>query len=123
MTKAIDRQLKRGVLEMLLLHLLAEETTYGYQLASTLAERSAGRFSIQEGTLYPILYRLEDAGWIVPEWSSQARGVPRKYYRLTDEGTGRLEELTATWRTFSTAVETVLEPQPASSPTPEKEIS
>jgi len=113
--KAFDQQLKRGTLEMLILHLLAEERSYGYQLAATLAERSDGWFSIQEGTLYPILYRLEDAGWIVPEWTSRERGVPRKYYRLTLRGTQRLAELSSTWRTFSTAVETVLgTPRPAS---------
>lgn len=118
-----DRQLKRGTLELLLLHLLAEESTYGYQLTSILAERSHGRFSIKEGTLYPILYRLEDAGWIEPEWISQDRGVPRKYYRLTTKGTARLEGLTAAWSTFSAAVETVLGPAPAPSPAPPKETS
>ena len=118
-----DRQLKRGTLEMLLLHLLAEEPTYGYQLLSILDERSHGRFSIKEGTLYPILYRLEDAGWIVPEWISQGRGVPRKYYRLTTNGTERLEGLTAAWSTFSAAVETVLDPAPTHPPTPSKETT
>lgn len=104
----LDRELKRGTLELLLLRLLAEGPAYGYQLVSTLSQRSGGGFGIKEGTLYPVLYRLEDAGLIVPEWDQPARGVPRKYYRLTAEGEDRLERLTASWRRYAAAVEAVL---------------
>ena len=106
--KDLQRELRRGTLELLLLKLLAEEPTYGYELVSKLAHRSAGRFEIKEGTLYPVLYRLEDAGLIVPEWDQPARGVPRKVYRLTGEGTERVEELTNAWRTYAADVEAIL---------------
>lgn len=106
-----DRELKRGTLEMLLLHALAARPGHGYELIQRLQASSAGRFRLKEGTLYPILYRLEDGGWIVPEWQqpeSGERGVPRKVYQLTESGHRRLEELAAYWRGFAAAVDSVL---------------
>ena len=58
------QQLKKGVLEMLVLKLICEKPTYGYELLSELKTSSQGRFCLKEGTLYPILYRLEDDGMI-----------------------------------------------------------
>ncbi len=116
----ISRELKRGILELLLLRILADEPTYGYELLHRLSRRSSGRFAIKEGTLYPILYRLEDAGMIVPEWdqppaagvSASGRGKPRKVYRLTEAGECHLKELAVTWREFSSAVDAILESEP-----------
>ena len=106
--KDLQRELRRGTLEMLLLRILADEPTYGYELVSRLSQRSEGRFQIKEGTLYPVLYRLEDAGLIVPEWDSPTRGVPRKTYRLTKAGEQRVEELTTAWRSFAADVDAIL---------------
>ena len=110
--ESLERELKRGTLEMLLLRILADEPTYGYELLSRLRRRSGGRFQIKEGTLYPVLYRLEDAGWVVPEWDPPARGVPRKIYRLTEDGRERVGELTRGWRSFVEGVEAVLNGEP-----------
>lgn len=119
--KDLQRELRRGTLELLLLRLLGEEPTHGYELVSKLSHRSAGRFEIKEGTLYPVLYRLEDAGLIVPEWDPPARGVPRKVYRLTDAGLERVEELTAAWRSFAADVESILAgTKPAEQPVEER---
>lgn len=106
--KDLQRELRRGTLELLLLRLLADEPTYGYELVSRLSRCSNGRFHVKEGTLYPVLYRLEDAGLIVPEWDSPARGVPRKVYRLTEAGRARVDELTTAWRGFAADVEAIL---------------
>lgn len=106
--ESVERELKRGTLEMLLLRILADEPTYGYELLSRLSHRSGGRFHIKEGTLYPVLYRLEDAGLVEPEWDHPARGVPRKVYQLTPAGVSHLEELSEAWRSFVTAIENVL---------------
>ena len=113
----LQRELRRGTLELLLLRLLADEPTYGYELVKRLRSRGGG-FEVQEGTLYPVLYRLEEAGWIVPEWmqpqvvapgsGGKARGVPRKVYRLSAVGAERLEELTAAWKSFAATVESIL---------------
>lgn len=115
---SLQRELKRGTLEMLLLHLLNEEPTYGYELVSRLNRRSGGRFETKEGTLYPVLYRLEEAGLVVPEWDPPARGVPRKVYRLTEAGRQKVGELTAAWQRFAAAVDAVL-----AGPDPDKEES
>ena len=104
----LERELKRGTLEMMLLHILDNDPTYGYELLSRLSLRSGGRFHIKEGTLYPVLYRLEDAGLIVPEWDQPARGVPRKVYQLTETGKERLVEMAEAWLSFAAAIEAVL---------------
>ena len=102
---------------MILLRLLLDRPKYGYELVSEMEERSAGRFQIREGTLYPVLYRLEDQGCVEPEWDSARgeapkRGVPRKYYRLTEVGTARLEQLRSEWKSFSSSVDDLLADPP-----------
>lgn len=104
----ISRELKRGTLEMILLHLLSLRETYGYQLVTTVEESLGWEWQLKEGTLYPVLYRLEDAGLVATRWETLERGVPRKYYRLTESGRRRLGELVADWRAFVAGVERVL---------------
>jgi PadR family transcriptional regulator PadR len=108
MEKTFDRELKRGTLEMILLKLLAERPMYGYELVSTLEQRGGAQFQIKEGTLYPVLYRLEDAGYIQPAWETPARGVPRKYYHITPTGSQQFAVLLAEWREFTAAVDSLL---------------
>lgn len=100
----MDRELKRGTLEMVLLRLLSEREMYGYEIANAVRERGSD-FAIRDGTLYPVLYRLEEAGYVEPRWQTQERGVPRKYYAVTAAGTRHMQELIGEWRTFVTAVE------------------
>ena len=70
---------------MILLQLIGQQM-YGYQLASLLEQKGGSLFRIKEGTLYPILYRLEKAAYIASRWETLERGVPRKYYSLTNSG-------------------------------------
>jgi PadR family transcriptional regulator PadR len=107
--KTIDRELKRGTLEMVLLRLLSQGQMYGYELVSTLERRGGGQFQVKEGTLYPVLYRLEDAGWVETRWETLERGVPRKYYRLTSAGEEQLARLVQDWREFSATVNRLLD--------------
>ena len=107
--KTIDRELKRGTLEMILLKLLSSGQMYGYQLVSALEQQGGELFQLKEGTLYPVLYRLEDAGWVESRWETVERGVPRKYYRLTPEGSVQLECLVQDWRQFSAALDRLLD--------------
>ncbi len=108
MPRPIDRELKRGTLEMILLKLLSERAMYGYELVSTLEERGGEQFQLKEGTLYPVLYRLENDGFIEPRWETLERGVPRKYYQLTKSGAKELEQLVRDWRDFANVVERLL---------------
>jgi PadR family transcriptional regulator PadR len=84
----ISRQLKKGVLDILLLKLLEKRALYGYELMSLLDRESKGYFALKEGTLYPVLYRLEDAGHVSSFWEKEQtrRGAQRKYYAITDQG-------------------------------------
>lgn len=114
--RAFASELKRGTLELLLLHLVAERPKYGYELVRELQAGDA--IEIKEGTVYPVLYRLEDRGLVVPEWQAEGRGVPRKYYQLTEAGHARLDELRREWRTYVRWVEeamAIAPPQPAAS--------
>src|SRR5580704_2292042 len=97
----VDRELKRGTLEMVLLKLLSERPMYGYEIVSTLRERSSGEFLLKDGTLYPVLYRLEQMGSVEPQWKTQERGVPRKYYRVTPYGARQLKAFAKEWHAFA----------------------
>lgn len=93
-----ESQMKKGVLDMLVLKLLEENEKYGYQIIQELKEKSNDRFLLKEGTLYPILYRLEDDHYVESRWSEvQGKKVPRKYYILTEEGRTALREIKALW--------------------------
>ena len=73
------QQLKKGVLEMMVLEAICRKETYGYELLTTLREATGGLFTLKEGTLYPILYRLEDDGFITAAWSvGEGKTAPKK---------------------------------------------
>jgi len=123
----LETELKRGILQIAVLSLLSE-SRYGYQLGRLLADNG---LAVEEGTLYPILRRLEEQGLLKSQWvTEQAR--PRKYYRTTDEGRESLEALLAIWGRVDGALRRVLEvagnpgpgdgpPPPADPPPPDPE--
>jgi PadR family transcriptional regulator PadR len=102
--KSTLREMKRGALELVVLQLLAPGEAYGYEIVSAVTERSRGALEITDGTLYPLLYRLEKAGFVATRWETPERGVPRKYYRLTPAGRQELATLGREWATFSKAM-------------------
>lgn len=109
MKQKYGQQMKKGVLEMLVLQLLSEKEKYGYQLICQLREKSGGMFLLKEGTLYPILYRMEDDGLVVSSWSEpKGREVSKKYYRITQEGLDTLAQLRELWRIFSENVNDIM---------------
>ena len=99
--RGIERELKRGSLELIVLHLLNGREAYGYEIVSELTSRTNGSLEVTDGTLYPVLYRLERAGLVAVRWETPVRGVPRKYYRLTDEGRRELTTLRREWMSFA----------------------
>jgi PadR family transcriptional regulator PadR len=106
--RSIERELKRGSLELIVLHLLSPGEAYGYEIVSKLTEQTNGSLEVTDGTLYPVLYRLERAGYVAVRWETPERGVPRKYYRLTDEGCDELQRLREEWTTFAKAMARLL---------------
>ena len=110
--KGIARELRRGSLELIVLHLLSFGEAYGYEIVTSLAERTNGALEVTDGTLYPVLYRLERAGFVAVRWETPQRGVPRKYYRLTKTGQAELAQLTNEWNTFAGAMGRLLRRTP-----------
>lgn len=109
--KGIERELKRGSLELIVLHLLAPAEAYGYEIVAKLTAETHGALEVTDGTLYPVLYRLERGGFVTVRWETPERGVPRKYYRLTDAGRAELAQLTREWTTFADAMAKLLGPK------------
>ena len=106
--RGIERELKRGSLELIVLHLLAAGEAYGYEIVSKLTAQTNGALEVTDGTLYPVLYRLERAGYVAVRWETPERGVPRKYYQLTDKGRDELERLREEWTTFAKSMAKLL---------------
>ncbi len=106
------RQFKKGSLEMILLSLMAQGETYGYEIITRLNEHGGGVMGMaREGTIYPILYRLEENGLIRCRVApAPANGGSRKYYSLTDLGEKTLLELAEFWESYSRCVEEFLQP-------------
>ncbi|WP_051944579.1 PadR family transcriptional regulator [Streptacidiphilus rugosus] len=106
MTSSHDPQLLKGVLSLLLLHLLAEQESYGYEVAQRI--QAAGFSDVLEGTVYPALARLEREGRLATRLVASSSGPARKYYRLTDAGREALVAGTAGWARHVSGVEAVL---------------
>jgi len=106
--RGIDRELRRGSLELIVLQLLAGGEAYGYEIISKISIASDGALAVTDGTLYPVLYRLERAGLVAVRWDTRDRGVPRKYYRLTDSGQLERTRLLQEWTTFANAMTRLL---------------
>ena len=106
----VSKQLKKGVIEILVLKLLSLTEMYGYQLIQLLDEKSGGIFKMKEGTLYPVLYRLEDDRLIESYWeaSGEKRSVPRKYYIITPEGEAQLKAMKAEWKVMEESINSIL---------------
>lgn len=100
------QQLKKGVLEMLVLDTVCKGSTYGYELLTGLKARSNELFALKEGTLYPILYRLEDDGLIQSSWSQgEGRTAPKKMYAATEKGRQERARRWQIWGEFVNAVD------------------
>ena len=101
------REQEPGGMDLLILHLLAERDMYGYEMVTELAGRSNEVFRLKEGTLYPLLHRLEKEG-AVSAYEEKKEGRVRRYYHLTKRGGEKLRERAAAWVTYSGAINAVL---------------
>ena len=93
---------------MVVLHLLSSGERYGYEIVALLEDVGRGYLTIKEGTLYPILYRLEHKGFVVTRWDTQARGVPRKFYSITPDGITEAKQQRKKWEKFVRIVSHIL---------------
>ena len=106
-TRALDRELKRGSAELLILSLLDARPRHGYELSKLIHARSGGQLTFHIDSLYPLLYRLEERGWIKGTWVEKAAERRRRYYKVTAEGRRVLAEQLKTWTAFVDAVRRV----------------
>ncbi len=101
----MNTQLKKGILEVLVLAMLEHTDRYGFELV----ERVSRHVEIAERTIYPLMKRLRDDQLVTTYLEESTMGAPRKYYRLTDAGRGYLAAAKAEWRELSAAVDRLLE--------------
>jgi PadR family transcriptional regulator, regulatory protein PadR len=106
-SKAFDRELKRGSAELLILSLLQDRARHGYEISKLIESRSEGVLRFNVASLYPLLYRLEERGWIQGKWVEKAGQRRRRFYELTAEGKSIVEAQRNTWREFVIAINRV----------------
>jgi transcriptional regulator len=106
-TTLLERELKRGSTEVLILALLDERQRHGYDISRLIDERSGGTITFHTASLYPTLYRLEDKGLIEGRWVERAGQRRRRYYRLTASGRKVLAQQRSVWDTFFLALDRV----------------
>jgi PadR family transcriptional regulator PadR len=106
-TRALDRELKRGSAELLILSLLEARPRHGYELSKLIQTRSGGHLKFHIDSLYPLLYRLEERGWIKGAWVEKPEERRRRCYKVTAEGRRVLAQQRKTWAAFVEAVRRV----------------
>ena len=107
MGKPID--LLQGTLDLLILKTVALEPMHGWGIAQRIQQISEDVLQVQQGSLYPALYRLEQKGWISAEWKASENNRRAKYYRLTNSGRKQLDREVSNWARLSTAITQILE--------------
>src|ERR1051325_11244736 len=100
----LDRELKKGSAELLILSLVEEQPRHGYDIGSLIEQRSRGVLRFNVASLYPLLYRLEKRGWIEGRWVEKPGQRRRRYYRLTSAGRKVLATQRDGWQEFVGAI-------------------
>jgi PadR family transcriptional regulator PadR len=104
MTPKTPNALLHGALDALILKTLTHGPCHGYAVARSIEDVTGDALLVEEGSLYPCLYRLERRGWVEAEWGTSELGRRAKLYRLTASGERQLAEEIATWRRFAAGV-------------------
>jgi transcriptional regulator len=106
-SRALDRELKKGSAQLLILSLLDARPRHGYELSKLIHTRSGGELTFHIDSLYPLLYRLEERGWIKGTWVEKAGERRRRFYKVTVSGRRVLAQQRQTWEAFVDAVRRV----------------
>jgi transcriptional regulator len=106
-SQQLDRELKKGSAELMILSLLEARTRHGYELRKLIEVRSEGVLKFNAASLYPLLYRLEKRGWIEGKWVEKAGERRRRFYKLTREGRKVLAAQRTIWESFVAAINRV----------------
>ena len=100
----LDRELKKGSAELMILSLVEDRARHGYEISKIIETRSGGTLRFNVASLYPLLYRLEDRGWIQGRWTEKSGQRRRRYYKLTAAGRKVLRAQRNTWQSFVAAM-------------------
>lgn len=109
MAKQTKTNLLQGTLAMLILKTLSRGMLHGYEIAQRIQQISEDVLKVEEGSLYPALYRMEEQGWVEAEWGASENNRRAKYYKLTRAGRKQLADETANWERVSGAIAKVLQ--------------
>ena len=104
----MDPRMLSGTLDMIVLDVVSRAPSYGYEIAQTVMDRSAGTFELKEGSLYPALHRLERQRLVSSYWVDSDEGRRRKYYKVTAAGAKALAAKREEWQRFAAGVDGVL---------------
>ena len=107
--RMLDRELKKGSAELMILALLDGRPRHGYEISQVIEQRSEGAVRFKVASLYPLLYRLERRGWIAGTWVEKDGQRRRRYYRLTRDGRKVLAEQRKGWQRFVAAIGRITE--------------
>jgi PadR family transcriptional regulator, regulatory protein PadR len=103
----LDRELKKGSAELVILAIVEPRARHGYEIAKLIQERSGGQLKFHVASLYPLLYRLEERGWLHGRWVEKPGQRRRRFYSLTPEGGRVLARQLDTWKVFARAIDLI----------------
>jgi transcriptional regulator len=103
----LDRELKKGSAELIILSIVETRARHGYEISKLIESRSGGRLKFHVASLYPLLYRLEERGWLQGTWVEKPNERRRRFYSLTAEGHRTLARQRDTWKAFVQAMDLI----------------
>jgi len=106
-TRMLDRELKKGSAELIILSIVESRPRHGYEISKLIETRSGGQVKFHVASLYPLLYRLEERGWLQGRWLEKAGQRRRRFYSLTAEGRRVLSRQRDKWKAFVRAMELI----------------
>ena len=106
-TRMLDRELKKGSAELIILSIVDVQPRHGYEISKLIETRSEGHLKFHVASLYPLLYRLEERGWLQGRWVEKPGERRRRFYGLTPEGRRVLTSQRETWKAFVHAMHLV----------------
>ena len=106
-TRTMDREMKKGSAELMVLSVVEGRARHGYEISKLIETRSGGRMKFHIASLYPLLYRLEERGWLQGRWVEKPAQRRRRFYSLTPEGRRVLARQRATWKSFVEAMDLI----------------
>ena len=105
----VRKDLMQGTLELLILKTLSSDSMHGYGIAQRIHQAADDLLKIEDGSLYPALYRMEERGWITSEWDVSENNRRAKFYKLTRAGRKQLEAESANWDRVSQAITRIMQ--------------